>query len=206
MTPPPRRFLFRVADDGRPSRRSSPPIPVLPRFRSAPPPPRPSRRRELRPQHRGEAPAPPRRRGRPRRARREHDQGWRHKRQPPTPHRGRDGRPRRRPEASRVHDRDPTQVRGARRPPHRRPRATQDAQDDVGVGPRRSRADKTRERLARCLAAQVRRSTTLVELELGADLGPAAMEILGKAIAGNVSLRRLSFADSNLGDTLSRRR
>ena len=63
------------------------------------------------------------------------------------------------------------------------------------------RADKTRERLARCLAAQVRRSTTLVELELGADLGPAAMEILGKAIAGNVSLRRLSFADSNLGDT-----
>ena len=62
-------------------------------------------------------------------------------------------------------------------------------------------ADKTRERLARCLAAQVRRSTTLVELELGADLGPAAMEILGKAIAGNVSLRRLSFADSNLGDT-----
>ena len=62
------------------------------------------------------------------------------------------------------------------------------------------RADATRERLARCLAAQVRRSTTLVELELGADLGPAAMEILGKAIAGNVSLRRLSFADSNLGD------
>ena len=60
--------------------------------------------------------------GRPHRARREHDQGWRHRRQPPTPHRGRDGRPRRRPEASRVHDRDPTQVRGARRrPPHRRP-------------------------------------------------------------------------------------
>lgn len=50
---PPRRFLFRVADDGRPSRRSSPPIPVLPRFRSAPPPPRPSRRR-------GTPPATPR--------------------------------------------------------------------------------------------------------------------------------------------------
>lgn len=70
----------------------------------------------------------------------------------------------------------------------------------VASGREALRADKTRERLGRCLAAQVRRSTTLVELEVGADLGPAAMEHLGKAIAGNVSLRRLSFADSNLGD------
>ena len=50
---PPRRFFFRVADDGRPSRRSPPPIPVLPRSRSAPRPPRPSRRR-------GTPPATPR--------------------------------------------------------------------------------------------------------------------------------------------------
>lgn len=42
---PPRRFFFRVADDGRPSRHSPLPIPVLPRPRSAPRPPRPSRRR-----------------------------------------------------------------------------------------------------------------------------------------------------------------
>ena len=51
------------------------------------------------------------------------------------------------------------------------------------------------------VAAQVKSSKTLLELEIGADLGPAGMEPIGKAIAANTSLLRLSFADSAMGDS-----
>ena len=55
-------------------------------------------------------------------------------------------------------------------------------------------------KLGLAIAAQVKTSKTLLELEIGADLGPAGMEPIGKAIAANQSLLRLSFADSAMGD------
>ena len=56
-------------------------------------------------------------------------------------------------------------------------------------------------KLGLAVAAQVKSSKTLLELEIGADLGPAGMEPIGKAIAANTSLLRLSFADSAMGDS-----
>ena len=56
-------------------------------------------------------------------------------------------------------------------------------------------------KLGMAIAAQVKTSKTLLELEIGADLGPAGMEPIGKAIAANQSLLRLSFADSAMGDS-----
>ena len=56
-------------------------------------------------------------------------------------------------------------------------------------------------KLGLAIAAQVKTSKTLLELEIGADLGPAGMEPIGKAIAANQSLLRLSFADSAMGDS-----
>ena len=56
-------------------------------------------------------------------------------------------------------------------------------------------------KLGLAVAVQVKSSKTLLELEIGADLGPAGMEPIGKAIAANTSLLRLSFADSAMGDS-----
>ena len=55
-------------------------------------------------------------------------------------------------------------------------------------------------KLGACVGAQLKLSRTLMELEIGSNLGPGACEYIGKALAVNQSLVRLSFADSNMGD------
>ena len=54
--------------------------------------------------------------------------------------------------------------------------------------------------LGQRLADHVARSKTLLELEVGVDLGAGAMGRLGVAIARSQSLRRVSFRDSEMGD------
>jgi len=54
--------------------------------------------------------------------------------------------------------------------------------------------------LGQRLADHVARSKTLLELEVGVDLGAGAMGRLGAAIARSQSLRRVSFRDSEMGD------
>jgi len=55
-------------------------------------------------------------------------------------------------------------------------------------------------RLGHSVGSQLRLTRTLMELEIGTNLGPAACESIGKALAVNQCLIRLSFADSNMGD------
>ena len=54
--------------------------------------------------------------------------------------------------------------------------------------------------LGQRVAEHVARSKTLLELEVGVDLGVGAMAKLGHAIAHSQSLRRVSFKDSEMGD------
>ena len=54
--------------------------------------------------------------------------------------------------------------------------------------------------LGQRVAEHVARSKTLLEIELGVDFGPTVMGKLGKSIAQAQSLRRVSFADSEMGD------
>lgn len=54
--------------------------------------------------------------------------------------------------------------------------------------------------LGQRVAEHVARSKTLLELEVGVDLGVGAMATLGNAIARSQSLRVVSFKDSEMGD------
>lgn len=55
-------------------------------------------------------------------------------------------------------------------------------------------------KLGVAVGVQLKHTRTLMELEIGSNLGPMAMDAIGKALGSNVSLVRLSFADSNMGD------
>ena len=56
------------------------------------------------------------------------------------------------------------------------------------------------ESLGLALAAHVRASDTVAEVEINADLGAAAFEHVGRALASSSSVRKVSFRGSKMGD------
>ena len=60
--------------------------------------------------------------------------------------------------------------------------------------------ERVARKLGQAVAAQLKQTRTLMELEVGSNLGAAASEAMAKGVAANESLVRLSFADSNMGD------
>lgn len=71
----------------------------------------------------------------------------------------------------------------------------------AGAGPTAGRSpEDVLPLLGQRVADHVARSKTLLELEVGVDLGVGAMGKLGAAIARSQSLRRVSFRDSEMGD------